>query len=200
MVFEYDSIEAYKRNRRHGYADLEPYVCLFLGCSLGLHTFESRKDWMDHEFQVHRVQEIWTCGLREEKFHTQRAFRDHITTLNVHNIRSFEPSQIEELVRSSKNLRPRDAEKEQCLFCLKVPSSTQKGFASHVGRHQQEMSLAALPRLELDDDSGEDDESKAHSEKITESDLSSLGRDISEGSSIDKENKRANDKEIKSGM
>jgi hypothetical protein len=55
----------------------------------------------------------------------------------------------------------RDGDNEVCPFCLIVPAQTQRAFARHVGRHLQELSLAALPFLgsspESDSDGGHDD-------------------------------------------
>jgi hypothetical protein len=57
-------------------------------------------------------------------------------------------SQVEEFMSVSKRLLPCKVEDEICPFCLTKPSQSQGGFASHVGKHQQEISLAALPTLE----------------------------------------------------
>jgi hypothetical protein len=53
---------------------------------------------------------------------------------------------------------PCDVRLEMCPFCQISPSQTQKGFASHVGRHHQEISLAALPRLEEGSDNGSEND------------------------------------------
>jgi hypothetical protein len=63
---------------------------------------------------------------------------------------------MEEFIAISKRLIACKIENELCPFCLTTPSRTQDGFASHVGKHQQEISLAALPRL---DDFSDDEES-----------------------------------------
>jgi uncharacterized C2H2 Zn-finger protein len=120
---------------------------------------------MNHEFQVHRVLTQWLCNLCKDTFHTQEAFRRHIGNVDLHYFESFESSQIEEIIRSSKRLVTRDASTEQCPFCLTALARTQKAFASHVGKHQQEISLAALPNLEADwDDETNDDHSDHRNE------------------------------------
>jgi len=68
---------------------------------------------------------------------------------------------VEEFISLSKRLILCNTEDEICPFCMTKPSRSQAGFASHVGKHQQEISLAALPRLDdySDDEStgGEDE-------------------------------------------
>jgi hypothetical protein len=72
-------------------------------------------------------------------------------------------SHISEVITASKQIEMRDGSNEVCPFCLVVPARTQRAFARHVGRHLQEISLAALPITatspdsETDDDSNDDD-------------------------------------------
>lgn len=73
------------------------------------------------------------------------------------HFQSVASPQIEEIISASKRLVPRIAVSEICPFCATAPAQTQRSFASHVGRHQQDISLAALPNLddESDDESGD---------------------------------------------
>jgi hypothetical protein len=120
-----------------------------------LQTFRSRREWIDHEFQVHRVNQQWCCNLCKEVLGTQEVFRAHIE--NIHQS-TFFSSQIEEFISASKRFVSRNGSDEKCPFCLTAPSQTQRSFASHVGRHLQEISLAALPLLDAssDDEDGSD--------------------------------------------
>jgi len=99
----------------------------------------------------------WRCNLCKETFEEQELFRGHIDKSHVNDI---ETTQIEEFLSASKRLIPCRVENELCPFCLTAPAQTQEGFSSHVGKHQQEISLAALPRLEdnSDDESIDDDQ------------------------------------------
>jgi len=139
--------------RKHVYNDLEPYICLFSDCDLGLHTFQSRRDWKDHEFKAHRMKLEWHCNLCQERFDTQELFREHIDESHGNDIAM---SQVEEYISASRRRMACKVEYEVCPFCLTAPSQTQDGFASHVGKHQQDISLAALLRL---DDYSDDEES-----------------------------------------
>ncbi|KAL5314231.1 hypothetical protein ACEPPN_018656 [Leptodophora sp. 'Broadleaf-Isolate-01'] len=76
----------------------------------------------------------------------------------------FATSQIEEVVSAARRVVARNVSLETCPFCLTSPAQTQKGFVSHVGRHQQEISLAALPNLERNSDQEDSDDDIDHNE------------------------------------
>jgi hypothetical protein len=94
---------------------------------------------------VNRVGAEWRYNLCKETFENQELFRGHIDKLHVNDIGT---TQIDEFLSALKRLIPCRVGNELCPFCLTTPAQTQDGFASHVGKHQQEISLAALPRLE----------------------------------------------------
>jgi hypothetical protein len=100
----------------------------------------------------------WRCNLCKETFGTQEIFRWHIIGAHENEIAT---SQVQEIMSTSKRLVPCTTATQICPFCLTTPSETQAGFASHVGKHQQEIALAALPMLAdgSDDGSMEDIES-----------------------------------------
>ena len=132
---------------------------------------------MEHEFQIHRVVEQWRCNTCEDTFHTQDLFRNHIH--RVHKEHST-ASQNEEVVSAARRVVARNASLEPCPFCLTSPAQTQKGFASHVGRHQQEISLAALPNLEMNSDQEDSDDDSDHNDDDDGSGAnSSVGTDAS---------------------
>lgn len=110
---------------------------------------------MEHEFQVHRILTQWACPLCSETFTSQNIFQNHLSSRHFHDVDS---SQIEEVMSASKRLIPGDVTSQACPFCLTVPANTQRGFASHVGKHQQEISLAALPNIEDTDEDGSSDD------------------------------------------
>lgn len=94
----------------------------------------------------------------QEAFHEQESFRHHITKGDhLHKFEFYEPSRLEEFVSYCKRVLPREPSTEECPFCHKAPSMTQKGLARHIGQHQQEIALAALPRLETDEEDSDDD-------------------------------------------
>jgi uncharacterized C2H2 Zn-finger protein len=110
---------------------------------------------MVHEFTAHRTETQWRCNLCAEKFQAQEQLQAHINS--IHKL-DFMSSQIAEVIAASKRLEPRDGGTEICPFCLVAPAQTQKAFARHVGRHLQEISLAALPLIDTSPNSDSDDE------------------------------------------
>jgi hypothetical protein len=135
------------------YDDLQPYICLFTDCNLGLQTFQSRREWIDHEFHVHRVSSQRCCNLCKEVFGTQEIFRAHIEDTHQNK---FVPCQIEEFIGASKRFVSHDGRDEKCPFCLIGSPQTQRSFASHVCRHLQEIPLVALPLLDASSDNEDD--------------------------------------------
>ena len=111
---------------------------------MGLRTFQSRQEWRSHEFQVHRMNIEWRCNLCKKTFETQEVLRGHMIAVHENEITT---SQVEEVISTSKLLVPCTVATQLCPFCLTAPSEIQAGFASHVGKHQQEIALAALPWL-----------------------------------------------------
>jgi hypothetical protein len=149
-----------QNDRKHVFNDLEPYICLLTGCKLGICTFKSRTEWMQHEFQTHRIGTEWRCTFCKETSDSQETFRQHLVLAHVREVAS---SQIEELISASKRTVPCDAAKEMCPFCISAPAKTREGFARHVGKHQQDISLAALPNMDTSSDDGssnDDNDSK----------------------------------------
>lgn len=45
--------------RKHVLEDLEPYICTFEGCSSPLKTFSRRRDFVQHEMNVHGRNDRW---------------------------------------------------------------------------------------------------------------------------------------------
>jgi len=125
---------------------------------MGLRTFQSRREWRSHEFQVHRMNIEWRCNLCKKTFETQEVLRGHMIAVHENEITT---SQVEEVISTSKRLVPCTVATQLCPFCLTAPSETQAGFASHVGKHQQEIALAALTWLgdTSDDEQAENSES-----------------------------------------
>lgn len=113
-----------------------------------------------------------------ETFSAAALLRAHID--NNHK-QDFELSQIEEVFVASKRLATRQGISELCPFCQTVPSETQKGFARHVGRHLQEISLAALPTLDLypeDESSGDGSEGNSDGDEDVDTKGSEDGRSL----------------------
>lgn len=138
--------------RKHVFTDLEPYTCLHQNCSASRKTFPSKHEWMEHDFHIHRITTIWRCKSCLESFSDDLGLQTHI--LSSHQ-RDFSTSQVKDLVAASAESAPRPIQTECCPFCDVDPLLSLRTFASHVGKHLQQISLAAIPLP----DNGSDSES-----------------------------------------
>lgn len=127
--------------RNHVFADIQPYVCTVADCEQGLRTFKTRKAWAIHEFSAHRIKRNWTCGKCSKHFVEREKFRDHIN--------SYHPSYFnleENLIIDKAETKTYQSPKEiACPFCNAAPGSTIYRFASHVGRHLEDIALGLIP-------------------------------------------------------
>ncbi|KAF5232125.1 hypothetical protein FANTH_13122 [Fusarium anthophilum] len=66
---------------RHVFRDLQAYVCTFDNCETADIFFETRQDWLRHEFENHRRE--WHCNDPEHKpFNSETEFIEHIKVLH----------------------------------------------------------------------------------------------------------------------
>ena len=98
---------------------------------------------MRHEFSEHRIARQYHCNACSQTFDLEDAFYGHIS--NVHNL-NLTHAQIGTIATAAVRLIQRPVEDENCPFCFTPCAQTQRGFAAHVGKHLQDVSLFALPR------------------------------------------------------
>lgn len=155
--------------KKHIFRDLQPYVCTFEGCPKSSKLFDSRRDWFDHESQVHRNE--WLCSADcEELFSSRSDFERHMR--NAHSISSL--NQLSALAEMCQRPIDEDAE-AQCSLCSETLGSM-KQLCRHLARHLEELALFALPHRK---DSERDEE--FGSDRVQASELS---RGLSEASSL----------------
>ncbi|KAF5530648.1 serine threonine kinase [Fusarium mexicanum] len=66
---------------RHVFRDLQAYVCTFDNCETPDILYETRQDWLRHEFENHRRE--WHCNDPEHKpFNIETEFIEHIKALH----------------------------------------------------------------------------------------------------------------------
>jgi len=148
--------------RRHVYSDLRPYLCLHKDCRSAEREFTRRHEWTEHELKNHwKVYQCPSgCDLR---LSTATECRDHIQSAHFSAIPDSQLDAIVDL--STKPLQVEDG--ILCPLCNQQLSSFRQ-YQSHVGRHQEQLALFALPSvseadaaedLESNDDSrdGEDE-------------------------------------------
>jgi ankyrin repeat protein len=59
---------------------------------------------------------------------------------------------LETMARAAEKEKPKDLSNTSCPLCLVIPGGTRRSFMTHVGKHMEEIALAALPREPDSDD------------------------------------------------
>jgi len=127
---------------KHVLADLRPYICLVPDCTCPVRDFEGRRQWARHILSQHW--RAWTCVLDcGTVCESADEMRAHFVASHVDLPHAEE---IDALVEMSEGPKPRDIA-GSCPLCQQHLSSL-KEYARHVGRHQKDLSLFALPKLE----------------------------------------------------
>ncbi|KAF8418438.1 hypothetical protein EV426DRAFT_707586 [Tirmania nivea] len=139
--------------QRHVFRDLRPYVCTFNSCTKPNQLFENRREWYDHEVRHHRRE--WYCAECTVTYTTSSNFIHHLKEIHpaLGNEQDI-PALIENCGRVVRT-------PQQCPLCTVQSEHTAEGLRSHLGRHMQQLALFTLPRLEVDDNGGEDVPSEA---------------------------------------
>ncbi|KAL3468894.1 hypothetical protein BJX99DRAFT_242539 [Aspergillus californicus] len=150
----------------HVFADLQAYICTHDTCKDALRTFDTRKLWADHEFNEHFSDTKWNCFVCSR---TQDSSAKLISHLQLdHCVELNEPRLKLEISTSQKTVLRSGFADHPCQICLKTGWQTIKSYATHVGRHMEEISLACLPNLE-----GDGSESSSQSSQKLPNDASS---------------------------
>lgn len=137
-------------------ADLQPYICTFSTCKDALVKFPTRKMWVDHEFDEHRVNRSWVCPDCSAESFSSDAWDEHLR--QEHNI-TFEGSQHAIALDSARRITSKPIDEQQCRLCKAIPGSTRRAFSTHVGRHMEQIALVVLPRETEDGLEGSSDAS-----------------------------------------
>ena len=134
-------------SRRYVYQDLHPYCCTFEGCTTAHRLYDSRRAWLAHELEAHHssFQCIQGCS---KIFQAEAEFETHVKAR--HNDLAA-PGIYSILQRSSA--RGSDLmEMTICRLCGK--HLTLRAMQKHLGYHQEQLALFALPANldEIEDD------------------------------------------------
>ncbi|KAK4450352.1 hypothetical protein QBC34DRAFT_324536 [Podospora aff. communis PSN243] len=145
------SVSTTKAWIKHVLADLRPYVCLLPECTSLGSDFGGRRHWVRHILNHHW--RVWTCildcGLVCESEDEMRA---HLVAKHVDSLGTKD---IDALVEMSEGPKPRDVACS-CPLCHQQLGSL-KEYARHVGRHQRDLSLFALPKLDGEEEADDDE-------------------------------------------
>jgi hypothetical protein len=147
----------------HIFQDLEPYICTLGGCSENLVIFPTRQLWFEHELTKHRAKSLLKCHDCSRHFDTETDFLIHH---ELDHSRYFNKIQLQATISSSIQYLPIASEELKCPLCLQSSWTSQRKFATHLGRHMEDISLAILPTdVGSDSDAGSGSESEADSQR-----------------------------------
>ncbi|KAK4207931.1 GTP-binding protein [Rhypophila decipiens] len=140
--------------KRHVYQDLAPYTCTMVSCpASGREMFSNRRVWVEHEFQQHLAERVWSCGSCSARLSTKEAFLQHIE--RHHPEYTILESQI--AAKTSESMGWRMKPNVFCPLCKMKLDPLLHVYAKHVGRHLEQIALIAL-RIHNSDEALEDDD------------------------------------------
>ncbi|KAJ5496245.1 hypothetical protein N7463_008232 [Penicillium fimorum] len=139
--------------KMHVFADLQSYLCTHVECEDAMKTFRSRKLWADHEFNEHFTRIQWRCFKCNTTTVTQQLFVDHLVL--YHDIALAGHRLTAAISEAQETVLKLEFEDYKCALCSQDGWQTKKAYATHVGRHLEEISLACLPRDETDSSEGD---------------------------------------------
>ncbi|KAH6625408.1 hypothetical protein C7974DRAFT_200963 [Boeremia exigua] len=160
VCFRITSVQDTLAWHKHVYRDLQPYVCTFQHCEMPDHTYESRHEWFEHESSVHRG--YWEC-LEDcnKKLDSADSLQEH---LKLEHPDLASATRVADLVKTC--YRPAQDQKEaECILCQFVCPSLLV-LRRHLGEHQEELSLFALPSYANEDnhETSDDEDSSRKSD------------------------------------
>ncbi|KAJ6144079.1 hypothetical protein N7471_003532, partial [Penicillium samsonianum] len=131
----------------HVFADLQSYLCTHAECEDAMKTFPSRKLWADHEFNEHFTRIQWRCFMCNTTTVTQQLFVDHL--IICHDIALARHRLTAAISEAQETVLKLEFKDYKCALCSQDGWQTMKAYATHVGQHLEEISLACLPRDEI---------------------------------------------------
>ena len=173
---------------KHVHADLASYCCTFNNCNEEL--FESRRDWFNHEMEVHRQE--WLCSFCMSYHVDAKEFASHMTEFHKSAFtRTQLPGVVEKAARPLRRIPASacplcDFEEEvrgRSIAVLPNEAITVRPgvFRRHLGQHLEQVALFVLPKdatmggLE-DIEAGVEEEGEiANSEAFSDRELDSVG-------------------------
>ncbi|KAK4040937.1 hypothetical protein C8A01DRAFT_34994 [Parachaetomium inaequale] len=151
--------------KKHVYGDLQPYVCLERNCLTPEREYLRRHEWIAHVRQNHW--KTYKCISCESPFSSSTDCKRHLETSHPAERSTAELDALVKLSEQLLNIR----QGVSCPLCNETLRSVQQ-YQRHVGRHQEQLSLFALPYLEADGEAeGDEQDSDA-------SDFGDLRREI----------------------
>lgn len=131
--------------RRHVFSDLRPYVCLEQACETPHEEYSRRHLWFGHLAQAHW--RVWACPFNcAGEMTSADALEIHL--VKTHS-QSMHADEIKKLVQMGGR-KVAEVSEVMCPLCQEIMPSA-KHYMRHVGRHQEDLALFALPKIEVPD-------------------------------------------------
>ncbi|KAF5633916.1 zinc finger transcription factor ace1 [Fusarium tjaetaba] len=160
------SVSSRNHWKKHVFSDLFPYICVELGCPAPDQDFQRRHQWAGHVKKYHW--KTWTCKLGcNETFVSLQDMKHHLAQKHSETMKLTHLASLLTMCERPKS----ENEPADCPLCGERQSSF-KQYQRHVGRHQEDLALFALPHLPggLDEKNDElDSESQGQDEMESES-------------------------------
>ncbi|KAK2744249.1 hypothetical protein FQN57_004334 [Myotisia sp. PD_48] len=138
------SINTAKAWKQHVYRDLRPYCCTFEQCTTPNRLFYSRRAWFKHEMEVHRIN--WQCITDCDRiFDSEELFITHFQSEHPEIAREAASSIIKRMCAKPSS----STASVKCPLCKQTMSL--HSLQGHLGRHQKQLALFALPSTRLDE-------------------------------------------------
>lgn len=149
----------------HIFSDLQAYICTFNDCHERLKTFSTRTLWSRHELEAHFSDKSFRCRDCHESsvtFIDQEGFLDHLS--RVHGREALTHVHALSMAQAAAQSVPRSFRDQNCPLCAQTDWKSQREYFTHVGKHLEQISLAALPQGE---DESENDSDQGDEENFT---------------------------------
>jgi hypothetical protein len=141
--------------KQHVYRDLHPYSCTFENCATADRLYDSRRAWFKHELEAHRGS--WQCIKDCDKtFVCRDDFETHVRAQHPDLSSPDILSALQITSRKAASLSTR----VECPLCDEKEIMTLRALLRHLGKHQEQLSLFALPsNMEGSEDGVDESES-----------------------------------------
>ncbi|KAI0968124.1 hypothetical protein F4678DRAFT_203264 [Xylaria arbuscula] len=179
--------------KKHVNADLRPYICLELDCLTSEQQYARRHEWLNHLSQKHwRIFECpYSC--QGADFDSRGRLERHLRHSHSGLSAQGDLGMIFHLCERPKPW----PEEVECPLCKQALYSRRE-YARHVGRHQTELALFALPGIRGDD--GDEDDSDDVTQHFNNGEFPAEDDSDSEKSELSDDLEPENDLEIQSAL
>ncbi|KAJ8129160.1 hypothetical protein O1611_g4472 [Lasiodiplodia mahajangana] len=137
--------------KKHINADLRPYICLEPDCLTPEQLYTKRHEWLQHLKQKHWRTFRCPYSCKELDFTSPSHLETHIRQSHPELSAQRDLSTMLSLCERS-GAWPMES---KCPLCQEILQS-EREYARHIGRHQTELALFALPKNAEDDDEEDD--------------------------------------------